>query len=96
MGIIRNTKSVKILLNEFNNDDAISVIELIRRLNTKLNKADAVGTEIKTDNDPVVVENKKVDANADFYNALAQKVRNKFNKTFKFKTKQDYNLSSIR
>ena len=38
MGIIRNTKSVKILLDEFNNDDAISVIELIRRLNTKLNK----------------------------------------------------------
>ena len=38
MGIIRNTKSVKILLNEFNNDGAISVIELIRRLNTKLNK----------------------------------------------------------
>tara|TARA_B100001093_G_scaffold91250_1_gene83411 strand:+ start:22841 stop:23215 length:375 start_codon:yes stop_codon:yes gene_type:complete len=38
MGIIRNTKSVKILLDEFNNDDAISVIELIRRLDTKLNK----------------------------------------------------------
>ncbi len=38
MGIIRNTKSVKILLDEFNNDDAISVIELIRRLKTKLNK----------------------------------------------------------
>lgn len=38
MGVIRNTKSVKILLDEFNNDDAISVIELIRRLNTELNK----------------------------------------------------------
>ena len=38
MGIIRNTKSVKFLLDEFNNEDAISVIELIRRLNTKLNK----------------------------------------------------------
>ena len=38
MGIIRNTKSVKILLNEFNNNDAISVIELIKRLKTKLNK----------------------------------------------------------
>ena len=38
MGIVRNTKSVKILLDEFNNGDAISVIELIRRLNTKLNK----------------------------------------------------------
>ena len=38
MGIIRNTKSVKILLDEFNNRDAISVIELIRRLNSKLNK----------------------------------------------------------
>lgn len=38
MGIIRNTKSIKILLNEFNNGDAISVIELIKRLKTKLNK----------------------------------------------------------
>ena len=38
MGIIRNTKSVKILLDEFCNNDAISVIELIRRLKTKLNK----------------------------------------------------------
>lgn len=38
MGIIRNTKSVKILLDEFNDHDAISVIELIRRLNSKLNK----------------------------------------------------------
>mgnify|MGYP003114475384 FL=1 len=51
----------------------------VESLNTKLNKADAVGTEIKTDNDPAVVENKKVDANADFYNAMAQIVRNKFN-----------------
>ena len=39
MGIIRNTKSVKILLNEFEkNDGAISVIELVKRLNSKLNK----------------------------------------------------------
>lgn len=38
MGIIRNTKSLKIILNEFNNSDAISVIELIKRLKTKLNK----------------------------------------------------------
>ena len=51
----------------------------VESLNTKLNKADAVGTEIKTENDPAVVENKIVDANADFYNAMAQKVKNRFN-----------------
>jgi len=39
MGIIRNTKTLKIILNEFNNNDAISVIELIRRLNTQVNKS---------------------------------------------------------
>ena len=39
MGIIRKTKSVEILLNEFNkNSSAISVTELITRLNSKFNK----------------------------------------------------------
>ena len=39
MGIIRKTKSVKTLLNEFNkNSSAISVTELITRLNSKFNK----------------------------------------------------------
>ena len=51
----------------------------IEALNAKINKADAKGTEIETDSDPVIVENKKEDANASFYNALAEKMRNKFN-----------------
>ena len=51
----------------------------IEALNAKINKADAKGTEIKTESDPAVVENKKEDANAGFYAAMAERVRNKFN-----------------
>ena len=51
----------------------------IERLNALLNKADAKGTEVVTDGDPAVVENKTVDANANFYNAMAERVRAKFN-----------------
>ena len=51
----------------------------IEALNAKINKSDAKGTEIKTDGDPAVVENKKEDANAGFYNAMAERLRNKFN-----------------
>jgi len=51
----------------------------VEALNAKINKADAKGTEIDTDSDPVVVENKKEDANAAFYNAMAERIRNKFN-----------------
>ena len=54
MGIIRNTKSVKILLDEFNNDDAISVIELISRLNTKLNKTTIYRVLDKLEDDGVL------------------------------------------
>ena len=43
----------------------------IEALNAKINKSDAKGTEIETDGDPAVVENKKEDANAGFYNAMA-------------------------
>lgn len=39
MGIIRKTKSLELLLKEFENEkNAISVIDLIERLNSKLNK----------------------------------------------------------
>tara|TARA_B110000977_G_C11062977_1_gene486677 strand:- start:1439 stop:1825 length:387 start_codon:yes stop_codon:yes gene_type:complete len=39
MGIIRITKSVDVLLNEFKTDSmALSAIELVRRLSKKLNK----------------------------------------------------------
>ena len=51
----------------------------IERLNALLNKADAKGTEVVTEGDPAVVENKTVDANANFYNAMAERVRAKFN-----------------
>ena len=51
----------------------------IERLNALLNKADAKGTEVVTEGDPAVVENKTVDANAGFYNAMAERVRAKFN-----------------
>ena len=51
----------------------------VEALNIRLKKADATGTEIETDGDPVVVENKKEDANAGFYAAMAERVRNKFN-----------------
>ena len=56
-----------------------TLTEEVEALNAKINKADAKGTEIETDSDPVIVENKKEDANASFYNALAEKMRNKFN-----------------
>tara|TARA_Y100001951_G_scaffold105283_1_gene121442 strand:- start:956 stop:1990 length:1035 start_codon:yes stop_codon:yes gene_type:complete len=51
----------------------------VEALNAKINKADAKGTEIETDGDPAVVENKKEDANAGFYNAMAERIRLKFN-----------------
>ena len=39
MGIVRKTKSIDLLLNEFKiQETAISTIELIKRLNSKLNK----------------------------------------------------------
>ena len=51
----------------------------VEALNAKINKADAKGTEIETEGDPAVVENKTVDANASFYNAMADRIRSKFN-----------------
>ena len=50
----------------------------VEGLNAKINKADAKGTELETSSDPAIVENKKVDANAEFYNVLASKIRSKF------------------
>ena len=51
----------------------------VEALNAKINKADAKGTEIVTEGDPVVVENKTEDANAGFYAVMADKVKMKFN-----------------
>ena len=55
MGIIRNTKSVKILLDEFKKKDGgISVIELIKRLNSKLNKTTIYRVLDKLEDDGVL------------------------------------------
>ena len=56
-----------------------TLTEEVEALNAKINKADAKGTEIETESDPAVVENKTEDANAGFYNAMAERVRIKFN-----------------
>jgi len=60
------------------NGEKATLTEEVERLNTLLNKSEATGTEIKKDTEPAVVENKVVDANADFYNALADRIKNKF------------------
>jgi len=56
-----------------------TLTEEVEALNAKINKADAKGTEIVTEADPAVVENKIEDANAGFYAAMASRMRNKFN-----------------
>lgn len=55
MGIIRKTKSVDVLLNEFEKDSgAISVIELIKRLSLKLNKTTVYRVLDKLEDDGVL------------------------------------------
>ena len=51
----------------------------VEGLNAKINKADAKGTELETSSDPAIVENKVVDVNLAFYNAMASRIRSKFN-----------------
>jgi ATP-dependent Clp endopeptidase proteolytic subunit ClpP len=51
----------------------------VEGLNAKINKADAKGTELETSGDPAIVENKVVDGNSAFYDAMAARIRNKFN-----------------
>jgi len=47
----------------------------VERLNALLSKADAKGTELSTDGDPVVVNNKKEDEDTLFFNAIAAKLK---------------------
>ena len=55
MGIIRKTQSIQILLNEFKDDSsAISVIELIDRLGSQLNKTTIYRVLDKLEDDGVV------------------------------------------
>lgn len=51
----------------------------VEALNAKINKADAKGTEIETEADPAIVENKKEDANAGFYNMIAGRINTAIN-----------------
>lgn len=51
----------------------------VEGLNAKINKADAKGTELETSGDPAIVENKVVDGNSAFYDAMASRIRSKFN-----------------
>jgi len=46
----------------------------VERLNALLSKADAKGTEISTDGDPAVVENKVEDKDAAFWNGMLAKI----------------------
>ncbi|MEP3837579.1 MAG: transcriptional repressor [Algibacter sp.] len=55
MGIIRKTQSIEILLAEFKNTvEAISAIELIKRLNLKLNKTTVYRVLEKLEDDGVL------------------------------------------
>lgn len=47
----------------------------VERLNALLSKADAKGTELSTDGDPVVIENKVEDKESKFFSALADKLK---------------------
>ena len=49
--------------------------EEVTRLNALLSKAEAKGTEVETDKDPNVREDKVVDANAEAFNALANMIK---------------------
>ena len=47
----------------------------VERLNALLSKADAKGTELSTDGDPVVIENKVENKESKFFSALAEKLK---------------------
>jgi len=47
----------------------------VERLNALLSKADAKGTELSTDGDPIVVDNKKEEEDTFFFNAIAAKLK---------------------
>ena len=47
----------------------------VERLNALLSKADAKGTELSTDGDPIVVDNKKEEEDSVFFNAIATKLK---------------------
>lgn len=52
-----------------------TLTEEVERLNALLSKADAKGTELSTDGDPVVIDNKVEDKESKFFSALAAKLK---------------------
>ena len=55
MGVIRKTKSVEVLLNEFNNNSsAISVTKLVTKLNSRFNKTTIYRVLDKLEDDGVL------------------------------------------
>ena len=65
------------LISAKGNNETLTVE--VEGLNAKINKADATSTKLETSSDPAVVENKKVDANMEFYDLMASRIRSKFN-----------------
>ncbi len=65
-------------LNSFVTDlegEKETLTEEVERLNALLSKADAKGTELSTDGDPIVVDNKKEEEDTLFFNAIAAKLK---------------------
>ena len=65
-------------LNSFVTDlegEKETLTQEVERLNALLSKADAKGTELSTDGDPVVIENKVEDKENKFFSALAEKLK---------------------
>jgi hypothetical protein len=52
-----------------------TLIAEVERMNALLSKADAKGTDVSTDGDPSVVENKVVDINASFFDNLVGMIK---------------------
>jgi ATP-dependent Clp endopeptidase proteolytic subunit ClpP len=65
-------------LNSFVTDlegEKETLTQEVERLNALLSKADAKGTELSTDGDPVVIENKVENKESKFFSALAEKLK---------------------
>ena len=57
-----------------------TLTEEVSSLQAKLNKSDAIGTKVDTDGEPAVIKKTVVqDANAGFYQAMADRIQNSFN-----------------
>ena len=59
--------------------EKITLTEEVERLNALANKAEAKGTEVKTEGDPNVREDKVVDANEHSFATLADRIKSKYN-----------------